>query len=77
MCSGSKPKASTQAAIVTPAPPPAPPAVAELDVDMDKNPDSTSSKTAKQKSGRSSLRVQRQAGVGGESLGAGLAIPKG
>jgi hypothetical protein len=77
MCS-SKPKVSSAPAAVTPPPPPPEPAkVAELDVSLENNPDSTSSKNAKKREGRSSLRVQRQAGVGGSSIGAGLSIPKG
>lgn len=75
MCS-SKPKAPAPPA-PPPPPPPAPPPVAELDVEMDKNPDSPSAKANKQRAGRSALRVQRQTGVGGPSIGAGLSIPKG
>lgn len=80
MCSGNKtPKVAAAApvAVAPPPPPPEPAKVAELDVDLDKSPDSTSSKNAKKREGRSSLRVQRQAGVGGSTVGAGLSIPKG
>lgn len=44
---------------------------------MDTNPDSATAKAKKQSQGRSSLRIQRQNGIGGGSVGAGLAIPKG
>jgi|UniRef100_A0A6M3XSY1 hypothetical protein len=44
---------------------------------MDKNPDSQAAKSAKQREGRASLRIQRQTGIGGGSIGAGLSIPKG
>jgi hypothetical protein len=44
---------------------------------MDNNPDSAASKAKKQSKGRDALRIQRQNGIGGGGIGAGLSIPKG